>query len=185
MIHCESEHERNTVRLLDFLPEVLKINEQPARIVYCLNGIEHSHVPDLLVVTKSGKEFWEIKLARGAAKDEIRIRTDFLSHQLPTQGFAYRLIIADDLGRNPRMDNVSRVLSLGRHDIPTREREFLNQLLLKMEITWAQVQAQAFGPYSAHYICRLVLEGELWFDVEQPMTPETTFAPISAHRQRR
>lgn len=112
MIHCESEHERNVVRLLDFLPDVLQIHEQPARISYCIEGVKHVHVPDLLVVTQSGKEFWEIKLKSGAAKEEISLRTDFLSHQLPARGFAYRLIIADNLDRNPRMENISLMLRL-------------------------------------------------------------------------
>lgn len=173
MIHCESQHERNVVRLLDFSPDVTQFYEQPLRIDFRINGQQHFHTPDLLIVTAAGKELWEIKQRKDAADRDIAVRTQFLTAQLPARGFYYRLVIADDLGRNPRMDNVIKIINLGRNEISARERESLRQVVLKSDIVWGDVLAGKFGVHGVHHVCRLVLEGALWFDAEQFMTEET------------
>lgn len=102
MIHAESHNELNAFRLLDANPEVKAFQEQPLTIHYILNGEDHLHYPDILV-TVQGKELWEVKPKKEATSEEIAERTAFLTKHLPDLGYTYRMVLGEDLAREPRM----------------------------------------------------------------------------------
>jgi len=175
MVHWESVHELHAFRLLDANPAVQAFYEQPLTIHYVLGGAPHRHYPDVLVVLTNGtKELWEIKTAEDAAEPEYAARTAFLQAALPDQGFEYRMILGEDLGRNPRLGNVMTVLKFGRAPLSIVEHENVRRALAIGPIPWGAATA-LLGSRGQSLLSRSFLEGRLSFDIEQQLTPETLF----------
>lgn len=103
MIQWESTNELNAYRLLDANPAAIAYHEQPLTIQYVLDGETHKHFPDTLVQWGSSRELWEIKPSSEACRPEYVNRTRFLEAALPQLGFAYRLVLAEDLNKEPRL----------------------------------------------------------------------------------
>ena len=168
MIQWESINELNAYRLLDANPSVSGYHEQPFTIQYQLNGEVRLHYPDTLVLFGATKELWEIKPASDVVKPDVAERTALLTGALPNHGFAYRLVIAEELGREPRLTNVLALLKFGRNPISSVDREHLRMVLLQEGwITWGALASGAIGAKGRHVVCRLVLEGVLTFDLDR------------------
>lgn len=181
MIQWESTNELNAYRLLDANPAALAYHEQPLTITYKLNGEIHKHYPDTMVQWGDSRELWEIKEASDASRPEVAARTRLMEDALPQLGFAYRIVLAEDLAKEPRLSNVLSVLRFGRAPVPDLETERLRQTFaVAQEITWGEVLDGALGKYGRNYVCRLVLEGKLFVDLERPVTPNSIISWVAA-----
>lgn len=168
MMQWESPHEGNAMRLLDATPNVISFHEQPCEIIYVLNGEKHSHFPDLMVKESMFCEFWEVKTERDANEPEVTERTKFLTEALPALGYGYRIALAEMLARQPRLDNVKRLNKLGRQAVPFIEKEKLRQLFTELSVlNWGIFEAQSHA--TLQHISRLILEGKLSIDLNQPI----------------
>lgn len=79
MNHWESPHELNAFRTLETDSTVLRFDEQPLEIVYLMNGVVRTHIPDVRVVRRcQTKELWEIKTAEDARDPEVERRTSIM-----------------------------------------------------------------------------------------------------------
>lgn len=180
MIQWESPHELKAYRILDANPAVSQFTEQPLEIRYRMNGTVYRHYPDTLVLLERSKELWEIKPAEGALDSETVARTALLTQALPYYGYQYRMVTGEGLSREPRQSNVVTILHFGRKEITLVEREYIRRAFTKNQtITWGDAVDGAFGKMGRHHICRLILEGELIFDIEQPLSNSTVLR--SAH----
>ncbi len=185
MTQCESSYELFAHRLLDANPAVRSFTEQPLTIHYILQGVAHRHYPDILVQLVAGcQELWEVKSSKEAIEPETRARTSFLQAALPDHGFAYRIVLGEDLGREPRMSNVRQMLIWGRPSISLLEYELMRgALALKPSITWAEAQS-VLGPRGRHIVARHVLEGRLAFDLDVKLIPATVFTAVNVSKDR-
>jgi hypothetical protein len=176
MIQWESHNELNAFRILDVDPSVKYFFEQPLEIRYRQEGGENSHYPDLLVITNSGKELWEIKPNSEAAKPENLKRTELMIKVLPEFGFTYRIVTGEELSSNPLMKNGVMLLKFGRDDIPALDRERLRVFLKNQNpLRWEDVIKGALGPRGRNHVCRLILEGGLVFDTKNAISLDTLF----------
>ncbi len=181
MIQWESSNELNAYRLLDANPVVRAFHEQPLVIRFCLDGTEQVHYPDTLVELASSRELWEIKPAAEAARPEYRARTQLMVEALPDFGFTYRMVIAEDLAREPRLTNTLSLLKYGRQAVSLLEREKVRQILLKTGgLTWGDAITNVVGPRSRCLLARLALEGSLHVGIDEPLTPESRFVATAA-----
>ncbi len=181
MIQAESHNELNAYRLLDADPDAIAYHEQPLTIRYVLHGNVHTHYPDTLVQWGQSRELWEIKPANEAADPAYKDRTRLLAAALPELGFAYRLIIAEDLARQPRLSTVLTLLKFGRAAAMPLAREQLRQAVEATGgIYWGAVLDGALGVTGRNLICRLALEGVLRVDIEQSLTRDTWFTWTTA-----
>jgi hypothetical protein len=175
-VQTESKHELSVARLLDAAPDVTTFQEQPLEISFVIGKVEHRHYPDFLVHAGHGQELWEVKTAANAADQSIVERTAVLRRELPRHGFTYRVIIADDLYRTPRLENVSKVLDWGRNHLALADREAIDRIIsLNGNIALKCNRGQTVGPEFKRHLSRLVLEGQLDFDVERPLTNRTVY----------
>lgn len=176
MVQWESPNELNAYRLLDATPDVSAYREQPLTIHFRLNGEKHIHYPDVLVEWRKSRELWEIKPESEALLPEYVERTKFLEGALPKLRFTYRMVLAEDLDRQPRLWNVLTLLKHGRAPIGALERERLRELLAETpEITWELATAGDLGKNGRTIISRLALEGAICCDLEQPLSANTVF----------
>lgn len=179
MIQWESPHELNAYRLLDCDPAVLAFQEQPYEIHYTLNGENHRHYPDVLVQRRSGKELWEVKTQADALREDVSERTALMAAELPSMGFGYRLMQAEDLGAQPTLFNALLILHHGRFDISIQERQLVLQFLKeRSEIRWGDVLAGQLGSKGRRSVCRMLLEGTLMLDISKPIGSETCIRPV-------
>lgn len=180
MIQWESTNELNAYRLLDANPAALAYHEQPLTITYKLNGEIHKHYPDTMVQWGDSRELWEIKESSDASRPEVAARTRLMEDALPQLGFSYRIVLAEDLAKEPRLSNVLTVLKFGRAPAPELESERLRQaFLMTKEITWGTVLGGAFGKYGRNHVCRLVLEGKLHLNLELPLTDNSVISRVA------
>lgn len=167
MMQWESPHELNAFRLLDATPAAVAYHEQPLAVRFVLNGQLHVHFPDVLVQWKESLELWEIKPSQQALKPEVAFRTQFLTEMLPSLGFRYRIVLADELSAQPRLGNVLTLLRLGREAVPDVEREHIRRILQEVPaIHWTAAAQGALGPRGLKRLCRLALEGVLRVDLD-------------------
>jgi hypothetical protein len=173
----ESMHERNAFRLLDCMPKVVSFREQPCEIRFMMDGLMRKHFPDILVHYKQELEFWEIKTASEAARPEISLRTDILMQSLPSWGYGYRLILAEDLAAKPRSQNLDLLLRFGRAAVDYAQKEqFLKSLHRTQTVSWKEACGSEWGTHGRNTLCHLVLEGELEYDHSSLISASTTFS---------
>lgn len=174
MAYWESAIERDAFRRLDADASVLCFQEQPARIVYVVDGIRHIHYPDILVERESGKEFIEVKSDHDAASDEVTARTDALKTALAARGFGYRVWPEYEIRVRPRLDNEIYLLRYGQHPVPVIVIERLRRLFqVEPIITWSALVDSVLAPGGLAMACRLVLDGWLLIDRDLPLTRNT------------
>lgn len=180
MLQWESVHELNAYRLLDANPDAIAYHEQPLTITYKLNGVVHRHYPDTLVQWGRSRELWEIKTATDASRPEFVERTRLMETALPELGFAYRMVLAEDLSKEPRLSNVLTMLKFGRAPVPLLATEQIRRALdVAGAVTWGAVLAGAFGQYGRNHVCRLILEGQLKLDLELPLSHNANIAWVT------
>lgn len=174
MLQYESQHELHAMQLLDACPHVIGFREQPCVIRYGQSGRMRLHYPDLMVVTADrSREFWEIKTAHDAMRPEVKERTNLLSSLLPSRGFGYRLMRAEDLGLASRLANARLLVKLGRKMVTPLQRERIRRLFRGFTLPWAALVLDENGRDMRPQICRLILEGVLAFDITYPLTDAT------------
>lgn len=170
----DSPAELNWLRLLDADSEVLEFREQPCTIYYRLDGVEHWHIPDTWVRTADGSTFWEVKATKDSARADVAARTALLSADCPAHGYQYRVAIAEDLRREPRLRNVRLLLRRGRVPITFGQRELCRRLFLRdQEFSWQAIVEGLLEPLTMSVACRLVLEGTLEVDLDQELSSQT------------
>lgn len=176
MVQWESENELNAFRLLDASPEVLSFSEQPVVIKFILDGENLTHYPDVLVQYRNGRELWEIKPKSEATKPDVLARTLFMQAALPAFGFTYQMVLACDLGRNPRMDNILMLLKYGRKPVSDLAREHIRRLLIAApSLQWHSAANGDLGPNGRAHLARLALEGYLSLDLNSLSLRDATF----------
>ena len=170
-VHYESLHECKAFKLFDACSDVSYFQEQPCRIRYVMNGEQRTHYPDALVKSPSGKDLVEVKTSEEAATDEVRERTEFMQRALQPLGYGYRLLTSDLLSQNPRLENVETLLRLGRNSIPLVMREQIRRIFkANGAIPWGAFRTSASVSQHRAAVCRLVLEGALKIDFNQPLS---------------
>lgn len=174
MVQWESVNELNAYRLLDADPAAISYHEQPLTIRYQLHGEVYTHYPDVLVQWGTSRELWEIKPSSQASRPEYVERTRLLETALPELGFAYRLVLAEDLAREPRLSNVLTLLRYGRAPVPPLAREQIRRVFnANSDASWGAVQSGAFGRLGRNHISRLILEGQVTANLEAVFTAGT------------
>ena len=173
MMQWESVHEANAMRILDATPHVASFNEQPCEIIYMLDGVQHQHYPDLMVIEGNHREIWEVKTEADANSPGVADRTAFLIEALPDYGYEYRMVFAEVLAKQPRLDNVKRLNKLGRRPISSIEQERIRRLFThEPVISWGVFEQESLE--RLRNISRMILEGKLSIDFNQPISPATS-----------
>lgn len=176
MLHWESVNELNAFRLLDCDPDVAKFGEQPCEIEYVIDGVKRVHYPDILVTTTEGEEIWEVKPQSNALEPGVLQRTALLSRLLPWWGYTYRMVLAEDLGRQPRLSNASVILRFGRNAISDRDWESIRRIAAERgQLIWSEACSGDYGARGRETLCGLVLKGLLTIDMNSQLSPETQF----------
>ena len=169
-IHAESKNELNAFILLDANPAVASFREQPAIIEYVMDGTPHKHFPDILVVLTDGSmEFWEVKPKEQAVKPEVLARTRLMTELLPQQGYAYRVVIGEDLATQPRLKNALKLLRLGRQNSSSLDVLATTQLL-QLDPRWGSHTPES-GVHK--FIAKQYLQGNICIDLNYQINPET------------
>lgn len=176
MVQWESRNERNSMVLLEACPWVLTYREQPLEVRFRLDGEDHVHFPDTLVEFAEGRELWEVKPRKEAADPFVIARTQLMSSQLPKWNLTYRLVIAEDLARQPRLSLARDLLRFGRTDVDLITREQVRTLFEHVEfVTWRHALDGHLGRLGRAALCRLTLEGRLICNSRVGLVPDTTF----------
>jgi len=178
MVQWESRNERNAFRHLDCDPEVRSFHEQPCKIVYVIDGVKRIHYPDILVVRAKEMEIWEVKPRVEALQPDVRVRTRFLAQALLLWGYTYRIVLGEDLARQPHLDNISYLLRFGNKPVTDYDYEVIRRALSqKGFLTWSEACCGHYGAKGRENICSLVVRGVLSIDMDLPLSPATQFHP--------
>lgn len=174
MAYWESAIERDAFRRLDADSSVVTFQEQPAKIVYEIDGVRHTHYPDILVEWAIDKEFVEVKSDRDAASEEVIARTTAMKAILAPLGFGYRVWRESDIRIQPRLSTEKYLLRYGQHPVPVVAIERLRRLFKGQPvITWSALVKTALAPAGLAIACRLILDGRLVIDRDTPLSPTT------------
>lgn len=176
MLEWESNSELLAFRLLDCDPKVRRFVEQPCEIVYTIGGETRRHYPDVYIEHQYEKQLWEIKDDGRAYEDDLAARTKLLTESLKAHGFTYRLVVASELRKQPRLENANILLSHGRHSIEEINRERARLILQRTaSLSWGEACAGKYGSNGRQILCRLTLEGVLTTDMHQPLSANSVF----------
>ena len=176
MVQWESRNERNSMVLLEACHWVLGYRAQPLEIRFRLGGEEHFHFPDTLVEYADTRELWEVKPRQHAIDPFVMARTQLMCSQLPKWNLTYRMVLAEDLAREPRLSLARDLLRFGRANVDAITRERVRELFQKVEcVTWRSALAGHLGRYGRAALCRLTLEGRVLCDARAVLVPDTTF----------
>lgn len=176
MIQWESENELNAFRLLDCDPAVTSYTEQPCRVFYIVDGRAMSHYPDILVEMEGRKELWEVKPKSHAIEPDVVERSTLLTQELPLWGYAYRIVLAEELALQPLQRNACVLLGFGRCAVTDCEQEFIRRAVAQHgSLLWSDACCGKYGPRGREVLCSLVLKGVLTVDLKLPISPSSRF----------
>jgi len=176
MIEWESHNELNAFVLLDANPEIKTFSEQPVEIEYCIEGVVARHYPDVLVAKNGELQFWEIKSERGANKEDVQIRTDFLERYLPNLGYSYHMVTGVKLLNKLQLLNARTILRFGRMPIDSVSREIIRiYFLTNSSICWLDEIYTNPDIDIRCVLSRLTLEGDLVFDNSMRISKDSVF----------
>lgn len=174
MTQWESLNERHAFVLLDCDTRVRTYREQPAIIQYEIAGHNFRHFPDVLVSYQDHEEFLEIKPAKQALDPEVQSRTALMERELPRFGYRYRLLLAEELALQPRLDTCSYLARHGRQPIHAHAREWARRMFAQEgHLCWNDIQVGALGARGVALACRLVLEGSVTLDLDKELGAST------------
>ena len=168
MVHWKSPAEGHLAKMLECEPMVSYFGSQPGTVYYTLDGVEvHRHIPDSLCRGGPYPILWEVKSERDTWREDIALRNALMASGLPALGFSYRVALAEDLRREPRLGNLKQVRRLGRQALRPAEREVARQFFAREpSVKWSDIDALRLGPLTPAVVCRLVLEGVLWLNLD-------------------
>ena len=111
---------------------------------------------------------WEIKSLKDSQRPEIFARTQLLKQHLPRFGYQYEVAVAEDLRREPRLQNAALLLRHGRQALTFENKEHARRLFASAgALLWADVVAGLYAPFTLQQACRMVLNGDLHLDIDQ------------------
>jgi hypothetical protein len=176
MMQWESIAELKAFRLLDCDAKIRRFVEQPCEIVYIIGSETRRHYPDIYVEYQHEKQLWEVKDDSCASEADLVARTKLLTEGLKAHGFTYRLVLASELRKQPRLQNANILLSYGRGSIAEIDRERVRLKLQRAgSLSWGGACAGEYGPNGRQILCRLTLEGVLMTDMDQPLSANSLF----------
>ncbi len=176
-MHWDSVHELNAFRLLESDATVRSYAEQPCVVHYRLDASHHRHYPDILVVAQDRKMLWEVKTLEDASRPDIARRTALMTREMPRFGYAYQLVLARDLGRQPRLANAKTLVRQARQTLSFETKEGIRRLFQgRSAVTWEDVASGALRPLLLADAYALVVAGELCIDIDRPLGPGSVFA---------
>jgi hypothetical protein len=175
VIHWKSPAEGHLAKMAECEPQVTYLGSQPARVYFTMNGEdERHHVPDLLCRGGPYPLLFEVKTELDAWCDEVAMRSALMARDLPMFGYGYRVALAEDLRREPRMRNLKQIRRLARAPANLFAREATRLLLAEChDFTWGEASRGELGHVTLQVVCRLLLEGVLWIDVDQVISANT------------
>jgi hypothetical protein len=180
MMEWESHNELNAFVLLDASPSIQAFAEQPMLIEYSINGVAAKHYPDIVVAKDGELQVWEIKPAKEANKEDVRIRTGFLTEYLPKIGYSYHVVTGEQLSNKLLLDNARTILKFGRAPIDSTSREIMRVYFLSNDsINWLDDLYTNPGVDIRCILSRLTLEGLLAFDSSDEISEGTVFRLLS------
>lgn len=167
MMQAESALERDNLRLHDVDPFVGSATEQPARLVFWMEGVLREHYPDLFVETPVGGIFREVKSDDEMEDPYIKRRAQYLADVMPMIGYRYELIGEAEIRREPRLSNATFLLKFGRNPVDSIDQERIRRIISDAGIiTWGEILSGYLGDKGVHMACRLIIEGILAIDIE-------------------
>lgn len=183
MTQWESLNERNAFILLDCDTRIKTYKEQPGVIHYEVAGRTFRHYPDVWALHQDREEFLEIKPARLAMDPEVQARTALMERDLPRFGYRYRLLLAEDLGLQPRLSNCLYLARYGRQPVHAHALERVRCMFSQYgQLSWGEIRSGALGAKGLTIACRLILEGRLSLDMNDALCPSTVLQWSEASR---
>jgi hypothetical protein len=174
MLQWRTRSQLQLMRLLDCDPYVSMFREQPCVIMYSFRGLVQSHSPSLLVNVGTRKELWDVIPTADALA--LVPRTVLLTRGLAILGYVYQAVSQSEVIKQPRLNNVQVLLQFGRHSPSIISREaFRRKLGRDGYVTWEDAYCEKCGPNGRETLSRLVLEGGLLFDINQPLDAAKRF----------
>lgn len=173
MVQWESRLERMAIFVAETDPTIKLYQEQPCELRYrSVDGAVRRHIPDFLIERATACEIWEIKSDREAESEEVIARTQLLAAPLAHRGFRYCLVPESDLARIAKTCE-----TLARYAAEKAPIELVDTLRESwsddMPRSWAVAEALLPDNQARRVIARLVLDGVLRVDLDQPIEPET------------
>lgn len=177
-IRWESFIERDCFIRLDVDQSVTSYNEQPCLIRYEHKGVIYTHVPDVLVIHNSEKTLVEIKSANAPTLDEAVARASILSPLLLIQGIRYRVLTDLDIREEPFFSNAKTLLHFGYAPADSLTTRLIKDSISAAPLSWAKIIEGAIGMEAAYPVARLILTGQLHFDMHRPLGEQTMISTI-------
>lgn len=173
MIACESALEQDAVRLFEFSPGVVKIEEQPEKIQFYVAGEQCTYFPDFEVVLIHGEIIHiEVKPASKLKKRALKDRFEKIAQHYASKNRKFRILTDTEIRAEPRLSNL-KLLAYHRRECD-RDGSELSEWIKQFSMLPAKTIAGAtavLGDIAKVY--RLIASGFLRCDLSKPITPES------------
>lgn len=176
MLHWENIDQLHAFRLLDVTPTISSFHESPMEIQYEIDGEIFFEYPDLLIKSGNLQEIWKIKNLLGTKNIIPAIKEKTFREELLERGFVWRIVDSKRLILEPRKQNIITLLRNGARSVNFIEKERVRNYFERYKtLTWGEVQKGLINSITPQHICRLVIEGYIYFNINQAWTNETIF----------
>jgi len=175
MMQWESTIERDAFYLFDGTPGIISFHEQPAEIIYTINGKRAVHFPDVLIITSDHRQLLlEIKSDKESQDDEIMQRTNLLKRLLAEQELSYVMLTESQIKLEPRLANMKTILRFGRKSTPLFKQERVIRTCFKNKICHlGTVLSQQSGKEDFSVLCRMILDGTVSLPLNDELNEES------------
>ena len=176
MMQWESKYELETFQVLEISPLVAAYSEQPAELKYSgVDGIEHRHYPDILVVLRNGiKMFIEVKPESAITDQALADRTHLIANLLRHKGYQYLLVLPEQVESLAYLENAKYLLLYSKMPMPEKVWEMVRCMLNDEASMELLALITLLGHTDARsWIYSLVISGVVFCDLSEPITDQT------------
>jgi hypothetical protein len=168
----ESLREKTIFESLEAMPFVTSFLEQPAKLHFSINGIDHWHIPDVLVILNQRVHvFIEVKRPEDRINPAILARTRYLEVELQKQGYFYIAVVPEQL-KCICQANIEELLFRAERRVPLFVKEHIRNAILNFTHPTIEVVLNGLAQHAVKpaHVYRLILEGTILFNWHEKLT---------------
>ncbi len=173
-IAWESQLERDCMRVLDVLPEVVKYKAQPFRFIYEFDGRSRFYYPDIEVLTRTGRKILEVKPVKKLFEHGVLERLELMREMLREEGYGFEVWTEDQIRKEPLWSNVKllqpyRLLGGTLYSVLSIYRAFNGH----DRISIGELAKEVSADNALEAVLPYIAEGKLCVDLNEPITADS------------
>lgn len=183
MVEWESLLERDAILLFEFSPGVVSYQEQPAEILYEMDGVIRRYYPDFEVILKTGEILhFEIKPAIKLKDIAMVKKYEAIIEKYECEGGNFSLLLDNRIRVEPRLTNLKRLATA--HVNKEDYQVLLSEVIKLVSIDPTFTVFTLSSVFGFDHVKFLIGRGDICCDLDKDILADDNFVRLPTEADR-